>query len=69
MQTCSSEKGEKLVEVITHYVGADWTEGIGATHIEMGAIEPQKNFDVVEAISLYGNKRRESQVHTVTRNS
>lgn len=43
-------------EVITYYVGADRTESIGATHIEMSAIQPQENFYVIEAISLDGEQ-------------
>ena len=59
--TRGKEKKKKLCkqldwDVVTYYVGADGTEGIGATHIEMSAIQPQKNLDVIEAISLDGNK-------------
>ncbi len=47
--------------VITYYVGANRTEGIGATHIEMSAVQPQENFDVIEAISLGRGKKRRSK--------
>lgn len=43
-------------EIDTYYVGTDGTEGVGTTHIEMSAIEPQENFDVIEAIGLDENK-------------
>lgn len=49
------------LEVITYYVGANRTEGIGATHIEVSAVQSQENFDVIEAISLDG-KQTEKQL-------
>lgn len=44
--------------LVTYYVGADRTEGVGPAHIKMSGIEPQENFDVIEAVSLNGNKWR-----------
>lgn len=49
------------LEVFTYYVGANRTEGIGATHIEVSAVQSQENFDVIEAISLDG-KQTEKQL-------
>lgn len=49
------------LEVFTYYVGANWTEGVGATHIEMSAVQSQENFDVIEAISL-DRKQTEKQL-------
>lgn len=49
------------LEVITYYVGANRTEGKGATHIEVSAVQSQENFDVIEAISLDG-KQTERQL-------
>lgn len=43
-------------EVITYYVSTNRTEGVGATHIEMSAVQSQENFDVVEAICLNREK-------------
>lgn len=43
---------------MTHYVGTDGAEGVGTAHIEMSAVEPQENFDVIEAIGLKENKRQ-----------
>lgn len=48
-------------EVITYYVGANGTEGVGATHVEVSAVQPQEDFDVIEAISLDG-AQKEKQV-------
>lgn len=44
------------LQVITYYIGANRTECVGATHIEMSAVQPQENFDVIEAISLDGKQ-------------
>lgn len=52
------------LEVLTYNVGANRTEGIGATHIEMSAVQSQKNLDVIEAISLDG-KQTQKQVSRV----
>lgn len=41
--------------VITYYVGADGTEGVCPTHIEVSAIQPQEDFDVIKAVSLERN--------------
>lgn len=49
-------------EIVTYYVGADWTESIGATHIKVGAVQPQENFDVIEAIGLDGEEKRTERV-------
>lgn len=60
---------QKLVwDVDTYYVGTDGAEGIGATHVEMGAIKPQENFDVIEAIGLDENNVREWSVQILLRN-
>lgn len=51
------------LEVIkdTYYVGANRTEGIGATHIEMSAVQSQENFDVIEAVGLDWKENRQFQ--------
>lgn len=48
-------------EVFTYYVGTNRTEGKGATHIEMSAVQSQENFNVIEAIRLNREKNR----HTI----
>lgn len=42
----------------TYYVCAKGAEGVGAAHVEVGAVESQEDFDVVEAISLGGKHER-----------
>lgn len=49
---------EKNGEIITYYVGTDGTKSVGAAHVEMSAVEPQQNFDVVEAIRLGKKKHK-----------
>lgn len=50
------EGNDRRTEVITYYVGADGAEGVGAAHIKMSAVHTQENFDIIEAISLGGEK-------------
>lgn len=45
-------------EVITYYVGTNRTEGKGATHVEVSAVQSQENFNVVEAIRLNSGERK-----------
>lgn len=45
-------------EVIAYYVGTNRTEGVGATHIEMSAVQSQENFNVIEAIRLNRGKKQ-----------
>lgn len=44
-------------EVITYDVGTNRTEGKGATHVEVSAVQSQEDFNVVEAIRLNGGGR------------
>lgn len=41
-------------EVITYDVGTNRTEGKGAAHVEVSAVQSQEDFNVVEAIRLNG---------------
>lgn len=43
-------------EVITYYVGTNGTEGEGAAHIEMSAVQSQEKFNIIEAIRLNREK-------------
>lgn len=43
---------------MTYYVGTHRTEGKGATHIEMSAVQPQENFHIIEAIRLNRGKKQ-----------
>lgn len=36
----------------TYNVAANWTEGVGAAHVQVRAVETQQNLDVIEAIGL-----------------
>lgn len=49
-------------EVITYYVSTNRTEGVGATHIEMSAVQSQEDFNVIEAIRL---NREKTHKHTI----
>lgn len=49
-------------EVITYYVGTDGTEGEGAAHVEMSAVQSQEDFNIIKAIRLNrGGKKTDAQ--------
>ena len=54
------------MEDFTYYVGAERTESKGAAHIEMSAVQPKQNFDVIEAISLDGEQMEKERVSSLS---
>lgn len=60
---------EISADSFTYYVGTNRTEGKGATHIEMSAVQSQENLYIIEAIRLNRGKNRHTirtTLHIVT---